>query len=142
MCSHLLLEANLNHATFGEIFGFSPRYSIMEGITHSQPGGPPYRVTRIGGTRLHVAALSQSLPGGRLDRILLAAALHDLRSVYDYIIIDAPAVLENADADVVAECSDGVVLVTRSGASRKALVRRAIDQLEPARILGSVLLDS
>jgi Mrp family chromosome partitioning ATPase len=143
MMSVLLLEANLRRPTLGRLFGFDPIESLVENITRFTDVGPPYPVAAISGTRLHVAALPTSaLPEARLDRTLFSVALHDLRSAYDYIIIDAASVLESADADIVGECSNGVVVATRAGTSRRGEVRRAVEQLAPAIVLGSVLLDA
>jgi Mrp family chromosome partitioning ATPase len=73
---------------------------------------------------------------------LFGAALHELRSAYDYIVIDTAAVLEGADADIAGECADGVILVTRTQTSRRSALARAVKQLGPARIFGSVLFDT
>jgi capsular exopolysaccharide synthesis family protein len=139
----LLLDANLRRPALGHVFGFEPSQSLMDDIVRFTDLLPPYPVTSIRGTRLHVAALpGESVPEARLERTIFSAVLAELRNVYDYIIIDTASVLESADADVVGECADGVVVTVRAGASRKADVRRAIDQLRPAAVLGTVLLDA
>jgi Mrp family chromosome partitioning ATPase len=139
----LLLDANLRRPALGHVFGFEPTESLVDNIVRFTDSFPPYPVTSIRGTRIHVAALpGQPVPEARLERTLFSVALTELRSVYDYIIIDAASVLESADADVVGECADGVVVTVRAGGSRKADVRRAIDQLRPAAVLGTVLLDA
>jgi Mrp family chromosome partitioning ATPase len=139
----LLLEANLRRPALGRLLGFEPDASFVEHITRFTEVGPPYPVVALSGTRLHVAALPLvALPDARLDRTLFSVALHDLREAYDYIVIDAGSVLESADADVVGECSNGVVMATRTSVSRRGDVRRAIEQLAPAIVLGSVLLDA
>jgi len=139
----LLLEANLRRPILGRLFGFDPEESIVENIVRYVEVGPPYPVTSIAGTRVDVAALPTApLPDARLDRTLFAGVLCDLRTAYDYIVIDAGSVLESADADVVGECSSGVVLTARAGRSRATDLRRAASQLSPASVLGTVLLDS
>jgi Mrp family chromosome partitioning ATPase len=93
---------------------------------------PPYSVAAILGTRLQVAALPASVaPDARLDRMLLAVALQELREVFDYVVVDAAAVLESADADVASACADGVIVTMRASKSRKANVARAVQQLAP-----------
>ncbi len=139
----LLVDANLRRPGLGRAFRFSPLDSIVANITRSTDVGPPYPVASISGTRLHVAALPDApLEGVRLDRTLFAVALIDLRNVYDYIVIDAASVLESGDVDVVGECSSGVIVTVRSGSSRKSEMRRAIAQLSPAPVLGSVIIDA
>jgi Mrp family chromosome partitioning ATPase len=143
MTSVLLLEANLRRPALGAALDFAPSWSFVDKMTRFRNLGPPYPVVSIPGTRLHVAALPATPPdGSRLDRTLFAVALSDLRTAYDYIVIDAASVFESGDADVVGECSNGVVLAVRAGHSRKGEARRAIAQLAPAPVLGSVLIDA
>lgn len=138
----LLLDANLRRPALGSVFGFVPSESLMDNVVRLTDLVPPYPVVGIRGTRIHVAALPRALdPEARLERTLFTAVLAELRNVYDYIVIDAASVLESADADVVGECADGVVVTARSGRSRTSDLRRAIDQLRPAAVLGTVLLD-
>jgi Mrp family chromosome partitioning ATPase len=139
----LLIDANLRRPALGRVFGFSASESFVGNIARLEDVGPPYPVVSISGTRLHVAALPEkSLEGGRLDRTLFAVALSDLRDVYDYVVIDAASVLESGDVDVVGECSSGVIMAARAGQSRKGDMRRAMSQLAPARVLGSVLIEA
>lgn len=138
----LLLEANLRRPALFQVLGFQPTASLVENIVRFMYVGPPYPVAALSGTRLHVAALPGApLADGRLDRTLFSMALFDLREAYDYIVIDASSVLESADADVIGECSSGVVMTARAGASRSGDLRSAVEQLAPATVLGTVLLD-
>jgi Mrp family chromosome partitioning ATPase len=138
----LLVDANLPRPALGRLFGFSPSESLVEQIARFLNLYPPYPVASIGGTRMHVAALPEPPPQGRLERSLLGAALSELRNAYDYIVVDAASVLESADADIVGECADAAILVARKGVSRRADVRRALTQLTPAPVLGTVLVDA
>jgi Mrp family chromosome partitioning ATPase len=139
----LLVDAHLRRPALGRVFGFTPSESLVENIARFADVGPPYPVVSISGTRLHVAALPEApLEGGRLDRTLFAVALSDLRNAYDYVVIDAASVLESGDVDVVGECSNGIIVAARIGRSRKSEMRRAIGQLAPAPVLGSVLIDA
>jgi Mrp family chromosome partitioning ATPase len=139
----LLLDANLRRPALGRILRFDPEESVVENITRFRNVGPPYPIVSIAGTRLHIAALRDvPLEAARLDRTLLALVLHDLRHAYDHIIVDAAAVFESADVDVIGECSNGVLLVARARHSRKDDLRRAIAQLAPTPVLGSVLIDA
>ncbi|HEV3192637.1 MAG TPA: CpsD/CapB family tyrosine-protein kinase [Polyangiaceae bacterium] len=143
MTRTLLLEANLPRPALGEVFDFAPSQSIVEKIVRFNSLGPPYPVVSISGTRLHASALPYArLAGRRLDRTLFAAALSELREAYDYIVVDAASVLESGDVDVVGESSDAVIVAARAGRSSKRDLRRAIAQLAPAPVLGSVLIDA
>jgi Mrp family chromosome partitioning ATPase len=63
------------------------------------------------------------------------------RTEYDHIIVDTPPMLPFADALVLSARADGVILVTRSGVSRRKALSRAVDVLSRsgANVLGFVL---
>jgi Mrp family chromosome partitioning ATPase len=139
----LLIDANLRRPALGQVFGFEPSESFIERLVVGRDVTPPYAVAAVRGTRLHVAALPQQRPRpGHVDRLLFTAALADLRSEYDYIVIDAAAVSESADADVAGECADGVLLTARAGSSRRGAIESALEKLHPTRVFGTVLLDA
>lgn len=66
---------------------------------------------------------------------------NELRQVFDYILISAPALQGEADATRIAQLTDGVVLIVEANHSRREAVRRAKEQLESAkvRLIGAVL---
>lgn len=139
----LLMDANLQRPGVADLFGFDPADSLVTKLLRSEDAAPPYAVATISGVTLQLAAVRpETTHGKRLDRALFGEALRSLRSAYDYIVIDTASVLESADVHAVGQCADGVVLVARAAKSRKSALVRAIEQLEPAAVLGTVLLES
>lgn len=71
----------------------------------------------------------------------MRALLDDMRSQYDFIVLDAPPVLPVTDAVVLAREVDGVVQVVKGHDTPRELVRRARDQLAQANahLLGAVI---
>lgn len=67
--------------------------------------------------------------------------LEEKRKEYDYIFIDTPPIGNMIDAAVVAEKSDGAVLVIESEAVSYTVAQKSLDQLERSgcKILGAVL---
>ncbi|HEX6767497.1 MAG TPA: CpsD/CapB family tyrosine-protein kinase [Polyangiaceae bacterium] len=143
MARVLLVDANLRRPSLGSLLGFEPSESFVGRMAEYRDATPPYSVAAIMGTRLQVAALPATVPAdARLDRMLFAVALNELREVFDYVVIDTSSVLESADADVASECADGVIMAVRARKSKKGALRRAVEQLAPVRVLGTVLLDA
>jgi polysaccharide biosynthesis transport protein len=58
----------------------------------------------------------------------MAAAVREMRSKYDLVVVDAPPLTTSAEAAALARHADGVVVVVRRGATVRAL-RRLAQQL-------------
>ncbi len=69
--------------------------------------------------------------------------LHQLSSEFDLILIDTPPTLAVTDALVLAPRVDGVLLVFKPNISKRAAVRRSIEQLRQvnANLIGVVVND-
>lgn len=67
--------------------------------------------------------------------------LRNLRSEYDYVILDTPPLTAFIDAAVIASIADGTLLVVRRNFVRRDEVLSAYDQLKKAEanVLGTVL---
>jgi Mrp family chromosome partitioning ATPase len=62
-------------------------------------------------------------------------------AAYDYVVLDAPPLLEFADGILLGRLSDGVVIVVQAEVTEKDALARAREQLENvgATVLGAVL---
>jgi capsular exopolysaccharide synthesis family protein len=65
--------------------------------------------------------------------------LEKVRPLFDWIIIDTPPVLPTADARVIADMSDGVLLVVNSSGTPSFLAKRAAQEFRRESLLGVVL---
>lgn len=65
----------------------------------------------------------------------------ELRAAFHYLLVSAPALGREAEATVIGQLADGIVLIVGAHQSRRETVRRAKEQLEGARVklLGAVL---
>lgn len=87
------------------------------------------------------------LPAGSVtphpSRLLRSTALTDLierlRERFAFIVLDLPAVLRSSDAAVLAEMTDGVVFVVRTGDTDQRSAEEAIKLLAGANVHGVVL---
>jgi protein-tyrosine kinase len=67
--------------------------------------------------------------------------LRQMKTQYDYIVLDLPPILPLADANVITELADGVIVVIRAGHTPQHIVKRAMADLDPRKVLGVVLND-
>ena len=67
--------------------------------------------------------------------------IEQFRRQYDYVIIDTPPIGLVVDAAIVAQKTDGSILVTESGAISRRFVKKAVEQMEQsgAQFLGVIL---
>jgi Mrp family chromosome partitioning ATPase len=64
----------------------------------------------------------------------MTARSADLRSAFEYVIVDAPPVGHYPEATALAQASDGVVLVIEAGSTRRRAARAAVENLRASGI--------
>ncbi len=76
-----------------------------------------------------------------LNSYKMSALLKDIKGRYKdrFIIIDGPPVLRNADAIILSNYVDGIILVVEAGKTRVDQLQEAADLLMDKRILGTIL---
>lgn len=77
---------------------------------------------------------SELLSNGRL-KILLSHVV----PVFDWVILDSPPCLPVADASVLADLCDGVLLVVRAASTPAETAQRAVQELQGRNLVGVVL---
>jgi hypothetical protein len=67
--------------------------------------------------------------------------INELKSQYDYVIVDTPPVMAGSDAIIVGRNCDGLVMVVRNQVTKRKALLRAKQELERngVKLLGSVL---
>ena len=80
-------------------------------------------------------------PAELLDSSRMKQLLHAISQVYEFVLIDSPPVIAVADASVLAQSVDGVILILAEREVKREYALRAKEQLEKvgAKILGIVL---
>ena len=81
-----------------------------------------------------VANPSELIANGRMKLLL-----DRLAPIFDWIILDSPPCLVVADASMLADLCDGVLLVTRAGVTPTATAQRACQELRGRNVVGVVL---
>jgi capsular exopolysaccharide synthesis family protein len=143
----LLLEADLRRPAICRLLGMAPGNGWLEVLTaRSDVAGA---VTRIDPNGLHLLTASpcgdsrgslnaaELLASSRLDEII-----SELREQFDFVIIDAPAISEFADAQRLASIADGTMMVARAGRTTNAAVTEALKLVPQDRRVGVVLNES
>ncbi len=141
----LLAETHLRRPQLAGVFRFVPPWCFAEQLAaHRHQPMLPWGLVDIPQLWLHVAAVNPRAEQAQLlDAPAFAIAMERLRrGGYDHIVIDAPPVFGTAEVNLLQDAADGVLLVVRGRSSTARDVRRAIDQITAAKLLGTVLLES
>ena len=141
----LLVEANFHRPKIAEMLGFAPPSCFARQLARSlEHPGAPWDVVAAYSDNLHVLAVDPS--SVRLGPLCAPAFKSAMRCLvgqaYAFVVVDCPAVLGTADVNVIADTVDALLFTAVGGRSRAAELRRAEEQLTPANIVGTVLLES
>lgn len=78
-------------------------------------------------------------PSELLANGLMKNFLERVSPVFDWVIVDAPPVLPVADAGILAEFCDGVIVVVHAGKADHDLVKTTLQEFRGKNLLGVVL---
>jgi protein-tyrosine kinase len=132
----LLIDTDLRRPSVHETFGIPNGAGISDVLSKGGPM-PVVEISR----RLHVVTA-----GRRLDQPLAMLTSDHAREViaaagagYDWVLLDTPPVGLLPDAQLVARLTEAALFVIAAGVTPYSLVQRAISELGPERIVGTVL---
>jgi protein-tyrosine kinase len=80
------------------------------------------------------AAPMADLTSGRMRELIQEA-----RQAVDWIVVDTPPIALLPDATLLASVVDGAVIVVKAGSTPLDLVKRAVEAIDPKKMLGVVL---
>lgn len=137
----LLMEADLRRPTLGSKLGLSKAPGLsnllvsktdFHDVIQHCPLTPAVDVLTSGDVPPN--------PSELLGSVRMETLLQQLRTEYDYIIVDLPPVTVVSDAVAVSKQLDGVILVVRSAVSDRQMLAEALRQMNmvDVKILGFV----
>lgn len=136
-----LVDANLESPTLHEQFGVPNHHGLSDALQHS--GTIRGYVSQLSRRNLALVSCGSETEGGRRlvtsDR--MRSRMSELRSEFDYVLIDCPSVSVSNEAFSLGSAADGVVLVLKANETRKDKARGVVRDLQNAKVkvLGAVL---
>ncbi|WP_018636891.1 polysaccharide biosynthesis tyrosine autokinase [Parafrankia elaeagni] len=141
-----LVEGDLRRPSFGDYLGIESAAgltSVLIGAAALDDVLQHWGEGRVGDGRIEILPSGPVPPNPSelLGSRHMAELLQVLDSRFDIVLVDAPPLLPVTDAAVLATRVDGVLLVARSGRTRREQLRRAAENLRAvdANLLGTVL---
>lgn len=135
----LLIEGDLRQPRLAAQFGLDGLPGLCECMASE------------GGIRDSVYFLDEAqlwfIPAGRppenplevIQSVTLPERLDPLCSTFDWVVIDSPPFLPLADTTVWSRISDGIIMVAREGVTEMNSLKRCLEALPRAKVVGAVL---
>jgi len=137
----LLIDADMRKPRLHKVFDIGNKFGLSNLI-----GGSPDVSLALSRTKVPTLMVMPSgpvppNPSELLGSVRMHKFLVQLSAKFDVIILDTAPLIAVTDATVLATQVDGVILVIKSGATRRKILQRAVKQLEDvqAKIIGAVL---
>jgi len=136
----LLIDADLRKPRLHEVFGEDQQPGLAD-VLAGKTSGRDFRKTKVSGLWLMPAGSVFSNPADLLGSNRFSKLIEQLRSHFDWIVLDSSPVLAVADPCVIARVASGVLLVVDSGRTPREVATAAVERLEAVRapLLGAML---
>jgi len=139
--SVVAVDADLRRPRLHQLFGLEPRH---EGLTRALVGGNTnglLQPTQVEGLVVLTSGEVPPNPVEMLGSQRMQELLAELAQQVNVVLMDGPPVLPVADAAVLAQAVDGVLLVLEAGHTRREAARHAVESLRQvgANLVGVVL---
>src|SRR5580698_1708213 len=138
----LLLDGDLRRPALSQTFGLGHLPGLCEWL-QGEPG-PMRNIYRLDGPGCWFlpAGSSPKNPLELMQSGRLATLMDELTAWFDWIVIDSPPVLPLGDTSIWSRLADGVLLVTRQGATKKQELQRGLEAIEQSKLIGALLNSS
>ena len=142
----LLIDADVRRGTVHRLFGLPRGPGLTEVLSGTHPSDVAVsRMPVPGGTELHIISCGAAVrsPAQLLGTAALGGLLAELRKFYEFIVIDSAPINVVADATLIADHADGVLVVARAGVTRPEALNFSLEQLRHvhAPVVGTILND-
>jgi Mrp family chromosome partitioning ATPase len=135
-----VVDSNLQSPSLHKFFGVSNQSGFSEAAMNDSTLSSHAR--QIGGSNLALITAGGAMPDPQAAQSeSIAFRLRELRSHFDYVLINGPTVPDLGQAIFLGRLSDGVVLILEANSSRRDTAMRVRAEMEQANVpvLGAVL---
>jgi succinoglycan biosynthesis transport protein ExoP len=138
--SVLLVDGDMRRSRLHKIFGLAKAGGLSELMADQKTiegamAGSVIRRTRVPGLSVLTAGVDSNEGGQLLNGDRLGVLIKYLRRQFNWILIDAPPMLQLCDARVLARHADAAILLVRSEQTTRDAVAIAVQRLEEDGIM-------
>ena len=137
----VVVDADLRKPRIRQIFGGSGRKGLVEYLANQAEETEIIESSSVPQLSFIASGPIPPNPAELLSSPRMTTLLENLRGRFDYVIVDSPPVLAVADAIIIGNQVDGLVLCAHGGRTPREVIQRASARLRQAgsHTLGSVL---
>lgn len=137
----LLIDTDLRRPTIHKVFKLPNSLGIVNAVLNPEQINDIINVDVVPGVDIITSGAIPPNPSELLGSNKCRMLIEQLKTIYDYIILDAPPLLAVTDAQILTTLSDGTLIVAFHGLTKKDELSKAKDLLEKVNgnILGVVL---
>jgi capsular exopolysaccharide synthesis family protein len=137
----LVVDADLHRPRIHEVLGVSNRSGLVTVLAEGADVLKSIQPTKLPGVSVLASGPVSPNPSGLLASDGMEKLLEGLKGTFDHVIFDSPPVQAVADALILGNLCDGVVLCVKGGATARDVVVRTRDKLSRsgARVLGVLI---
>lgn len=135
-----VVDSNLLSPSLHEFFGVPNQSGFSEAAMNDTVLSSHART--IGGSNLSLITAGGAMPDLQAAQSeSIASRLRELRSHFDYVLINGPTVPDRGQAVFLGRLSDGIVLILEANSTRRDTAMRVRVEMEQANVpvLGAVL---
>jgi capsular exopolysaccharide synthesis family protein len=136
----LLIDFNLQKPKIHKIFRTHPAPGLMDVLTGKTGWEEGIRKSNVKNFHIlpHGQSLLESL--GLIGSGATEQLLNTLKPHYDFILIDTPPILSSAEAEMLSNFVEAVILVIKAHSTRREVVVRAAERIyKQKEFLGAIL---
>ena len=135
----LILEGDVRRPGLSGVFGLHVESGLCEWLYGEKDLTSSIYHIENPGLWIMPAGRSPQNPLELLQSTKLTALVSQVGEWFDTIIIDSPPVLPLADTSIWMRLADGILLVTREGTTEKRPLQRALEAIDPHKLIGALL---
>lgn len=136
-----LVDANFRTPSLPVELGTSNHYGLSDALRQEAPIRQFVKAMKPANLSLLSCGSAPEASVSLLTTERMKAIVDELRTEFDYVLIDAPPLGTYADAFSIGQLGDGLVLVLEANATRREVAARVAERLRDMKvnILGAVL---
>jgi len=137
----LAIDANLRSPVFHKVFGVQNGKGLAELLTNEMDINSAIQATSYRNLLVMPAGKCTQNPAHKFENKRLKGIIGELKTEFDFVILDSAPILPYSDTQVLAPKADGVILIVRAEQTRWEVAQKAKEGLEKsgAHILGAIL---